>query len=85
MGQLVTLEQKELRAEEIAKELSNNSKWKSHSRPINIDALKELKLKIEDFSSDLTLRNLIRDYCDLLSDYIISNNLPIFVQTRKFV
>lgn len=85
IGQEVTLEQKELRAEEIAKELSNNSKWKSHGRPINMDALKELKLKIEDFSIDLTLRNLIRDYCDLLSDYIISNNLPIFVQTRKFV
>lgn len=83
MGQAVTLEQKELRAEEIAKELSNNSKWKSHGRPINMEALLELRLKIEDFSVDVKLRNLIRDYYDLLTDYIQSNNFHIFVQTRN--
>jgi membrane-bound ClpP family serine protease len=81
----VTLEQKEKRAEEIAKDLGDNTLWKSHGRPINIDSLKNLGLKIEDYSNDLVLKNLIHDYYDLLSDYVTSNNLPIFVHTKKFI
>lgn len=85
-GTVVTDEQKEQRAEEIASALSNNSKWKSHGRPINIEALKDLRLKIEDYSSDRAFRQLLRDYFDLLTDYISNiNNSPIFVQTRKFI
>ena len=85
LNQPVTLEQKQARATEIATALSNNSSWKSHSRPINIERLNELKLKIEDYSNDLQLRTLIRDYSDLLADYTTSNNLPIFVHTRKYI
>jgi len=84
IGKTVTIEQKIKRAEEIADALSDNKKWKSHGRPINIDGLRELKLKIEDFSENTDLRPLIRDYYDLLSDYVSSNKLPIFVHTRKF-
>lgn len=85
IGQPVTLAEKEQRAAEIADKLSNNTLWKSHGRPINIERLKDLRLKIEDYSRDTTLRSLIRDYYDLLSDYTVSNNLPIFVHTRKFI
>jgi membrane-bound ClpP family serine protease len=85
-GQQVTIKQKEDRAEEIANKLSNNNIWKSHSRPINIDMLeKELKLKIEDYSNKDTLRNIIRSYYDLLSDYVNKNNYPIFIHTRKYI
>lgn len=84
-GQTVTIPQKEERAAYIANRLNNNSEWKSHGRPINIQSLRDIGLKIEDFSGDDTFRDLIRDYYDLLSDYVNSNNLPIFVQTRKFV
>lgn len=84
-GQSVTTAEKEKRAEEIADQLSNNRLWKSHGRPINIGGLKLLKLRVEDFSADTTLRPAIRDYYDLLSDYVASNNLPIFVHTRKFI
>lgn len=85
IGELVTVDQKIQRAEEIAGKLSDNSEWKSHGRPINIDRLRDLKLKIEDFSSDLPLRTLIRDYYDLLSDYLTSNKIPMFINTRKFI
>lgn len=86
IGQQVTTEQKEVRAHEIADKLSNNNLWKSHGRPINIETLEnELRLKIENYSDNDDLKKLIRDYYDLLDDYITNNNLRIFVQTRKFI
>jgi hypothetical protein len=85
IGQPVTPKQKEDKATEIAIELSNHSKWKSHGRPINCETLKEIGLKIEDFSANEPLRGLIRSYYELLSDYVKANNFPIFVHTRKFI
>jgi hypothetical protein len=84
-GKAVTKAQKEAKATEIANKLSDHSMWKSHGRPINCETLKEIGLKIEDFSSMKPLRGLIREYYELLSDYVKSNNLPIFVHTRKFI
>ncbi|MGR3220048.1 MAG: SDH family Clp fold serine proteinase [Candidatus Anammoxibacter sp.] len=86
LGQEVTLEQKEKRANEIADSLSNNHRWKSHSRPINIDILtNELKLKIEDFGKDKFVQNLIRTYFNLLSDYLLKTKPGIFLHTREFI
>ncbi|HEX7846287.1 MAG TPA: serine dehydrogenasease [Chitinophagaceae bacterium] len=85
LGTPVTLTQKEEKATEIANKLNDHSKWKSHGRPINCETLKEMGLKIEDFSSIESLRGLIRGYYELLSDYVKANNLPIFVNTRKFI
>jgi hypothetical protein len=86
IGQPVTLAEKQERAEEIAVILSDNKRWKSHGRPINITTLiEELHLEIEDYSKDLEKRVLIRAYSNLLFDYIQSFNLPIFIQTRHFL
>jgi hypothetical protein len=85
LGQPVTFEQKQQRAEEIANKLNDNTHWKSHSRPINIETLRRLGLKIEDYSNDPILRALVRDYYDLLADYFEINNFTIFVHTRKFI
>lgn len=85
VGNDVTEDEKIERAKEIADQLSNNNKWKSHSRPINIDALKELRLEIDDYSSNTERRKLIRDYYELVSDYVASRGFRIFVQTRNFV
>ncbi len=85
LNQDVTKEQKIARAEEIAKQLNDNTVWKSHGRPINIEELKRLGLKIEDYSKVDDLRDLIRDYYQLLNDYVSSNKQPIFVHTRKFI
>lgn len=82
-GQTVTLEEKEERAKEIASELSNIRKWHSHNRAIGIEALtKELRLQIEDYSKKQELRNLIRDYFDLLVAYIERHNFSFFLHSR---
>ncbi|PWV53472.1 serine dehydrogenasease [Chitinophaga sp. S165] len=84
-GQEVTVEQKTARAEEIANMLNKNAEWNSHGRPINVERLKELGLKIDDYSINETLSGLVREYYDLLSDYVSANKQPIFVHTRKFI
>ena len=85
LGQQVTEVEKLTRAKEIADHLSNNNKWNSHGRPINIDALRELRLEIEDYSHNTARRKLIRDYYDLASEYVNNRGFTIFVQTRKFI
>jgi hypothetical protein len=81
----VTQQEKIKRAEEIADILSNNRIWKSHSRPLNISALEELKLKVNDFGKDTTLKNSIRVYHRLATDFVNKNQLDIFVHTRSFI
>ena len=51
-GNNVTNSEKQERAEEIAKTLSDNKRWHSHGRHIGIETLRnELKLEIEDYSN----------------------------------
>lgn len=84
VGQAVTDEEKEARAEEIASKLSDNKKWQSHSRPIHIETLEQdLRLQIEDYSAQGKRKDLIRSYHDLLMDHVQNNGFPIFVHTRK--
>lgn len=86
LGNRVTIHEKRERAEEIAGKLSDNNLWKSHSRPINIETLKnELRLEIEDYSEKKELRRDIRSYYDLLSDYVKMSQNHIFIHTRKFI
>lgn len=85
-GKKVTMNEKEERAEFIADRLSDNNIWKSHGRPINIEALnKELRLIIIDYGEDTNMKTLIRSYHDLLSDYVLKNKSPIFVHTRRHI
>ncbi len=94
IGQSVTQKEKEIRAESIAKDLGDTSKWKSHARPINMQALRDMKLKIEDFEKDPELKTLIRSYYEFLRDYTNKMQLSIhphtrdqfnFLHTRKFI
>ena len=84
-GKPVTKKDKEKRAEEIAKELGNNARWKSHGRPININELGTLKLKIDDYSKNMVLRPAIRQYYNLLRDFTMKYKMQIFIQTRKHI
>ena len=85
-GMPVTAIEKEDRAKEIAKDLGDNKLWHSHGRSIGVAALTHiLKLKIEDYSTDATLKPLIRDYNDLICQYIIRNGSEAFLHSRKFI
>jgi membrane-bound ClpP family serine protease len=84
-GTPVTTQMKEQRAEEIAEDLSNNEKWHSHGRGIDMQTLREeLNLRIEDFSEDEELAQTIREYFDLLRDYMVRQGLTSFVHTREY-
>lgn len=85
-GLPVTLEEKETRATEIARDLGDNKLWHSHGRSIGVAALTHiLKLKIEDYSSNTTLTKLIRDYNDFICQYITRNGGEMFFHTKKFI
>lgn len=85
LGLPVTLGEKEERAEEIAKLLSDNKLWHSHGRMIGISTLqKVLKLKIEDYSSDTARRSKIIAYNDLLTDYITRHDFKYFLHSRSY-
>lgn len=82
----VTAEEKEQRATDIARDLGDNKLWHSHGRSIGVAALTHiLKLKIEDYSSDQVLTKLIRDYNDLMCQYVTRNGSEIFIHTKKFI
>lgn len=84
-GNPVTAAEKEERAEAIANYLGDNSLWHSHGRSIGIKTLTELlKLKIDDYSDDLTLRTLIRSYNDLICEYIVRHSFPAFAHSRIY-
>ena len=81
----VTEEEKRQRAIEIAQELSDNNKWKSHGKGISIAELSDLKLKIEDYSKEDDLRALIRDYYNTMDEYVRMKNISLFIQNRVFL
>ena len=85
IGTSVTVAEKQQRAKEIAILLADNKVWHSHGRAIGVATLqKVLKLKIEDYSSDTVLRPLIREYSDLLTNYVLKNEHQIFMHSRCY-
>lgn len=82
----VTKEYKEQRAREIAQQLGKNTKWHVHSRPIMIEDLKQLNIKIDDYTNNEALKKLIRQYTDYVLQYIQNaGNVNVrFIHTRLF-
>ncbi|WP_368492749.1 Clp protease ClpP [Geobacillus thermodenitrificans] len=77
-GSPVTYEEKLQRAEEIASELADHSKWLTHGRSIKIDDLERMKLKIDDYSQNLELADAIRRYYTLLKMTLDTNIYKVF-------
>ncbi|MDJ0473772.1 serine dehydrogenasease [Pantoea eucalypti] len=81
-GSRVTKRQKTARAQEIAKALSDNRKWHSHSRMIGINTLvKDLKLKIEDFTNDQAMSESIKNLHRVIMEYMSRANQQVLVLT----
>lgn len=84
-GNKVTKKNKIDRAKSIAGKLSDNNKWKSHGRGLDINTLRELKLIIEDFDKNADLSSNIFKYYDLAKDYMRYLKLTSFFHTRRFI
>ena len=84
-GQIVTENDKTERAAWIAEQLSDNNIWKTHSRGIDIQELRKLKLVIKDYTEEHLLWQLVRDHYELICDHIYKNKLPGFFHTRRFI
>ena len=81
----VTNELKEQRAEAIARALNDPERWHSHSRGIGMERLRdELKLVIEDFDKDPDVRDALKGYYGLLSDYVARRGHQGAVHTRTW-
>jgi ClpP class serine protease len=65
-GKIVTQEEKEIRAEEIANKLCKHSDWLTHGRSIRIKDLQEMRLEIRDYSKETELNDAIDRYYTLL-------------------
>lgn len=81
----LAIEMKQNRAEEIAETLGDNERWHSHGRGINMRTLiDELNLKIEDYSEIPGLGPLVKEYYELLQDYMAREQIISFVHTKEY-
>ena len=81
----VTPKMKEDRAKEIAALLNNPERWHSHGRAIDMRTLQEeVRLKIDDLAGNAILHQDVRDYFELLKDYMHREQLMSFIHTREY-
>ncbi|MCY3863624.1 MAG: serine dehydrogenasease [bacterium] len=80
----VTQAMKEDRASEIASALSDHTRWRTHARGIDIEVLRELKLRIEDLDDDPNLKKAVWDYFWFMCSYMTSNGSHSFVHSLNF-
>lgn len=81
----VTDQMKKERADEIAKALNDNERWHSHGRGIDKQKLMdEIKLEIEDYTEINGLGKIVREYIELLKDYMQRGKLGYFVHSRGY-
>lgn len=85
LGQPVTPEEKQQRAEEIATLLADNKIWHSHGRKIGVKTLQNLlRLEIVDYSADNVLRGKILAYSEFITDYINRHDYRFFLHHRRW-
>jgi hypothetical protein len=84
VGEPVTNDEKRQRAQDIGKMLTDNKRWHSHGRAINITKLRnDLKLEIDDLAENPELHQAVRKYNDILSDWIIRWKQNSFIYNRR--
>ena len=55
------------------------------ARDLTVALLNILRLEIEDYSNDLILKPLIRQYNDLICQYILKSGSEVYLHSRKFI
>ena len=81
-GAPVTEDEKIARAAEVAADLANHKRWRSHGRALNVSRLRELRLDIDDYSANQSLRDKIRKYNDLLTSHIDRLSMPYYFHSH---
>lgn len=77
-NQPVSAEDKKQRAKEIAQQLCDHSRWKTHSRSIKIDDLRQMRLMVTDYGDSADLHDAIFRYYTLLQMTLSGNIFKIF-------
>lgn len=84
-GTRVTKKMKEDRASEIARELSDHTRWLKHGRGIDMETLRDdLRARIEDLGKNPELKKAVWDYYWLLRDHMNNNGTGSFVHTLSY-
>jgi len=83
-GLPVTKAEKHERAEQIARDLTNQERWRSHGRAVRMEQLsKELRLEIVDFGATPDLRDAIRRYFTLVELTFQNTNVFKLIETKR--
>lgn len=84
-GKPVDEKERRQRARQIAELLGNPKEWNSHSRgiPRSVLVSDRVNLKIKDFGADPELNRAVREYYDLLIDYMTKIGAEHAVHTKK--
>ena len=84
-GDLVTEEDRQERAYRVAEVLGDAHRWHSHGRGITCDDLgsEEIKLKINNYGTNADLKKYVRNYRDLLVDYMGKRSWPAAIHTKQ--
>ncbi len=81
----VTKQMKEDRASEIARKLSDQTRWLTHGRGIDMKTLRdELDLKIDDLNDRPDLKHAVWDYFWFMRDHMAGNGNESFVHAINF-
>ena len=84
-GVPVTAQEKQERARDVALSLSDDKRWRSHSRGIFRGTLEdEIRLKIDHLEDVDDLEEALGEYFGLLMDYMVREQILNFVHTREF-
>lgn len=76
---------KEERAKDIAALLNNPERWHSHGRAIDRQTLcEEVNLKIDDLEQSPLLHKRVRNYFELVKDYMHRENFLSFIHTKEY-
>ncbi len=85
-GIRVTKQMKADRAAKIATQLNNTDFWHSHGRGISMEVLRrKLKLLIHDFGDNIDLRNAIKAYHKLITDYMYKRDYGAVIHSLNDV
>lgn len=77
-GAPVTDDERSQRADEIATQLCDHSRWLTHGRSIKIDDFREMRLLITDYSKNAELFDAVQRYYTLLQMTFAGNIYKIF-------